>query len=251
MIIQWDKWVMERLPMKLRTVLLFAFCTAFTEPVVRLYNELVKWQRKMKTKSGGSPQVCMIKRTVFDELGIMIEILEGDGKPVDFIIQTAFTDTDKERQLFALLDRYKLAGKSYAYENKEITFECTWSKYMCEDNPLRFGWSKWVCELHKPEAVNTITITYYWQYDESWGAKIIKRMRFTAEHPVQTDLDISSDMYLLNQHQQGALKLTYTLKAGHSSYVLDTWVMDRHENERVSPAFDTIYNYKLKIVDVE
>ena len=237
--------------MRLRMPRMRAFSFVLCRPIEGMYAEFARWRKRMRAKAGGSPQVCMIKRTVLDELGIMIEILEGDGKPVDFIIQTAFTDTDKERQLFALLDRYKLAGKSYAYENREITFEYTWSKYVCEDNPLRFGWSKWVCELNKPAAVNTITITYYWQYDESWGAKIIKRMRVTAEHPVQTDLDIRSDMYLLNQHQQGALKVTYTLKAGNSSHVMDTWVMDRHENERVSPAFDVVYEYKLKIVDVE
>lgn len=237
--------------MRLRMPRMQAFIRVLCRPIEGMYAEFVRWRKRMRAKSGSSPQVCMIKRTVFDELGIMIDILEGDGKPVDFIIQTAFTDTDKERQLFALLGRYKLAGKSYAYENKEITFECTWSKYVCEDNPLRFGWSKWICELNKPETVNTITITYYWQYDESWGAKIIKRMRFAAEYPVQTDLDIRSDLYVLNQHQYEPLKMLYTLKAGCSSYVMDTWVVDKHENESVSPAFDAVYNYKLKIVDVE
>lgn len=249
--VDWRKWVTEMLPMRLRMPRMRALSFVLCRPIEGTYAEFARWRKRMRAKAGGSPQVCMIKRTVFDELGIMIEILEGDGKPVDFIIQTAFTDTDKERQLFALLDRYKLAGKSYAYENKEVAFNCTWSSYVCEDNPLRFGWSKWVCELNKPEAVNTITITYYWQYDESWGAKIIKKMRFSAEYPVQTDLDIRSDVYLLNQHQQGALKVLYTLKAGRSSYVVDTWVIDRHENESVSPAFDAVYNYKLKIVDVE
>lgn len=202
----------------------------------------------MRIKVGGSPQVCMLKKTVYDELGIMVEIAEGDGKPVDFVIRTAFTDTDKERQLFALLDRYKLAGKSYAYENKEITFECVWSGYVCEDNPLDWEWTNYVCELNKPEVVNTITITYYWGHDSVYG-KVVKRLMIQAERPVESELDILSDMHVVLQSE--SLTFTFHLRVGESRYEIDTWLVDKHENERVSPAFDAVYEYKLKIVDVD
>lgn len=201
----------------------------------------------MRIKVGGSPQVCMLKKTVYDELGIMVEIAEGDGKPVDFVIRTAFTDTDKERQLFALLDRYKLAGKSYAYENKEITFECLWSGYVCEDNTLGCEWTNCICELNKPDAVNTITITYYWKYDPAWSATVIIRMVIQAAYPVKSNIDIKSDLYVIGQ---SSLPFTTSFETGQSYISMDTWVLDKHENERVSPAFDAVYEYKLKIVDV-
>lgn len=246
--IRWDKWVIEWLPMKLRVRGMCAFCMVLCSPVEHLYVDFSKWRRRMRIKVGGSPQVCMLKKTVYDELGIMVEIAEGDGKPVDFVIRTAFTDTDKERQLFALLDRYKLAGKSYAYENKEITFECVWSGYVCEDNPLDWEWTNYVCELNKPEVVNTITITYYWKYDGAWGANIIKRLVIQSEFPVKTDLDISSNLYPFELPD--SLPVTFCLMAGESRFEIDTWVMDRHEGERVSPPFDGNFEYKLKVADI-
>ena len=245
--IRWDKWVVERLPMKLRTHRMQALCMVFCSPVERLYVDFTKWRKRMRIKAGGSPQVCMLKKTVYDELGIVIEIAEGDGKPVDFIIRTAFTDTDKERQLFALLDRYKLAGKSYAYENKEIAFECVWSGYVCEDNPLACGWVNYICEINKPYTVNAITITYYWKYDAAWNATIIKRLVIQAEHPVESNIDIVSEMYVIGQP---SLTIKIPLEVGQSYVAMDTWVMDKHENERVSPPFDKYYEYKIKAIDV-
>ena len=111
--VQWDKFIIERLPVRLRTELMKAVCLAVTLPVVQIYNEFRIWKKRMDIKAGGSPQVCMLQKIVKDTLDIDLIISEGNGKPVDFIIHTSFTDVDKERQLFALLDRYKLAGKSY------------------------------------------------------------------------------------------------------------------------------------------
>lgn len=245
--VRWDKWVVERLPLKLRVDRMQALCMVLCSPVERLYADFSKWRKRMRIKAGGSPQVCMLKKTVYDELGVVIEIGEGDGKPVDFIIQTAFTDTDKERQLFALLDRYKLAGKAYAYENKEITFECMWSRYLCEEKPLDWQWANYVCEINKPSTVNRITITYYWRHSVSWNATIIYKLDVQAEYAVESDVDILSDMYVVGQP---SIAVAIPLKMGESRVEMDTWVMDKHENERVSPPFDRYYEYKLNAVDV-
>lgn len=101
----------------------------------------------MRIKAGGTPQVCMLQKIVRDAIGVDVVIGEGDGKPVDFIIKTSFTDTDKERQLFALLDRYKLAGKSYSYQNESVTYTLDWSEYVCEKASITITWANYVCEL--------------------------------------------------------------------------------------------------------
>lgn len=138
---------MEQLPLKLRTVLLFAFCKILNSHVFTLYEEFVKWQKKMRLHASASPQACMIKKIVRDEIDIDIQIEEGNGKPVDFIIKTSFSNVDKERQLFAILDRYKLAGKTYGYENAEIILSALWSEYMCEKGDTSAEWKKHLCEL--------------------------------------------------------------------------------------------------------
>lgn len=143
--INWEKWIVESLPFRLRSKVICAFCFSLVSPVLSLYNDFDRWRAKMKIKAGGSPQVCMLKKVVYDELGVNIEIEEGNGKPHDFIIQIAL-DMDKERQLFALLDRYKLAGKSYLYDNTDVSINLTWGAFVCEIADTSWAWGGFVCE---------------------------------------------------------------------------------------------------------
>nr|DAK33487.1 MAG TPA: hypothetical protein [Caudoviricetes sp.] len=156
----WGRWIVERIPNRLRTVILFTLCMVYTAFIRKIYDEFIEWRRKMKIQMSGSPQVCMLKKVIYDELGINIEIEEGNGKPYDFIITTAFSDVDKERQLFALLDRYKLAGKSYSYANAEVALSCEWGGYVCEVQTLFVAWSEYVCEI-RPRVVNYISASIY------------------------------------------------------------------------------------------
>lgn len=249
--INWNKWAIENLPFRFRTKIMSAYCISLVSPVQVLYEEVDRWQAKMKTKAGGSPQVCMMQKVVKDTLGIDIVILEGDGKPTDFIIQTAFTDTDKERQLFALLDYYKLAGKSYSYENKQVACIANWTDYVCEKGEVTFNqqWSKYVCEKGNGDRINNITITYYWKYDAEWNTTIMKRMSYEAATAVQSDLIISCDMYVLGHHDS-PLSVEHEFKTGQYFNEMNTWVMDKHANEKVFPGADYYFNYKLIIKDV-
>ncbi len=150
--ILWDKWILDLLPIGLRNVRLFALLKVLTFPVLSLYASFVSWRNGMQLKASGTPQVCILKRLIFDELGIIVEIEEGNGKPIDFIIKTSFSDIDKERQLFALLDKYKLAGKSYGYENAEVKFSYEWSEYVCEQRTVFLQWGGFICERkYRPE----------------------------------------------------------------------------------------------------
>lgn len=145
--INWEKWIVESLPFRLRSKVICAFCFSLVSPVLSLYNDFDRWRAKMKIKAGGSPQVCMLKKVVYDELGVNIEIEEGNGKPHDFIVQTAFPNVDKERQLFALLDRYKLAGKSYRYDNTNVAINIEWGVFVCELADISWSWNRFVCEV--------------------------------------------------------------------------------------------------------
>ena len=144
---KWNRWILELLPGRRRTLMVYALCVVLVSPVVKLYGEFVDWRAKMRVKTGGTPQVCMLRQIIKDELGIDVLIEEGNGKPIDFIIKTSFVNVDMERQLFALLDRYKLAGKSYGYENAEIRYVAGWTKYVCERGELVVEWAEYVCEV--------------------------------------------------------------------------------------------------------
>ena len=159
---------------------MYTLCMIFTGVVRLLYTDFVQWKKRMLVKAGGSPQVCMLQKIVKDSLGIDIRITEGNGKPIDFIINALFIDLDKERQLFALLDRYKLAGKSYGYENAGIVITAQWTGFVCELASMESEWTGFVCEL-KGKRDNQVTAEVL---GYGFDLKII------AEHPVSEPLPI-------------------------------------------------------------
>lgn len=191
----------------------------FTGPVRMLHTKFGLWKKSMLVKAGGSPQVCMLQKLIYDELGILVEIEEGNGKPVDFIIRTSFSNIDKERQLFALLDKYKLAGKSYGYENAEVKFSYDWSGYVCEQRTVFVQWGGYVCERKyrptnhlkckfagnkvtaTPEFAPTSNITVsfdcsVWDFDNGWlhhSVSVVLPKNSTASVSKDWDYDISPD----------------------------------------------------------
>lgn len=143
--INWAKWILEQLPFSLRVNRVYVLCLLFTMPVRMLYASFVDWRQKMRNKAGATPQVCMLKKIVYDELGVNIEIEETDGKDSDFIVRTSRQFIDNERQLHALIDRYKQAGKSCQYINEKVSFEMGWSGYVCEQCEFSSYWDEYIC----------------------------------------------------------------------------------------------------------
>lgn len=144
--INWRRWLLERLPFTLKINNLFVFCLLFTQPVRMLYDTFTSWKKKMRNRAGASPQVCMLKKVVYDELEVNIEIEEMNGKPFDFIVKASQTNTDKDKQILALLNRYKVAGKTYQYINEEVSFSSQWTDYVCEQCEFSTNWTNQICE---------------------------------------------------------------------------------------------------------
>lgn len=227
---KWNRWILELLPGRRRTLMAYALCVVLVSPVVKLHGEFVAWRAKMRVKTGGTPQVCMLRQIIKDELGIDVLIEEGNGKPTDFIIKTSFVNIDMERRLFALLDRYKLAGKSYGYENAEILYDNRWTAYLCEK--IR---------------TNTITITFYWNGKPGDGE--IKKISIQSELPVTSDLNINIVFFYLIDGESLA-PFDFKLLTGSSSFEIETWAFNGYKEIKVTPEGDEEYDYVLKIIDV-
>ena len=234
----WDRWMLERLPDKLRTVIMFTLCMVYVAFIRRLYDEFVEWKRRVLVKLSGTPQVCVLKKVVYDELGVNIEIEEGDGKPYDFIVKTDINDMNKERQLHALLDKYKLAGKSYRYINSEVGFVKEWGTFICERATMIIGWDRYICE-HKIRPVNHLYCTYL---------KTV--IRVTPEFPVASDLLVR---FLTGAERPGPVadysNGFVSLKKGTVGTVYGSWI------NNVEPVTACVYGkvpedetYKYEIV---
>lgn len=234
--IHWDKWVVESLPFRFRKSVMVAFCTVLIAPLQTLYNDFNQYRKRMKIKAGGSPQVCMLQKIVKDSLDIDLIISEGNGKPVDFIIHTSFTDVDKERQLFALLDRYKLAGKSYMYENTEVEYSHQWSGFVCERQTVIIQWGGYVCEI-KDRPINYVYASYS-------NNRVCVRMQFAP----QSDLEVEFSVSGMDENWE-AFNYSEIVKVpkGASGLFLTPWNYNvAPVAASPSPREDNTYLYKTK-----
>lgn len=223
----WRKWIIERLPERLRVTGMIAVCMVLTLPIRVLYEEFVAWQRKMRTKVAGTPQVCMLEKIIRDELGLDIRIEEGNGKPIDFIIKTDFVDMDKERRLFALLDRYKLAGKSYGYENAGIVITAQWTGFVCELAGMESKWTGFVCET-KDKDINKIKIN-----------RTANRVSASPEFVLTSDI-------IVTFHGNDSYEISISLNKGSQNTVLKDYAVGQPVNSVTLNVYeDEKYKYEI------
>lgn len=244
----WRKWIIERLPERLRVTGLIAVCMVLTLPIRVLYEEFVAWQRKMRTKVAGTPQVCMLEKIIRDELGLDIRIGEGNGRPIDFIIKTDFVDMDKERRLFALLDRYKLAGKSYGYENAGIVITAQWTGLVCELADIGCSWSGLICEKYSRLA-NVITANFYPEYISAEIGYRYRKIVITSTYPTASNIVYSfeeksnGDVFVKAYNLQ--LPKGFTGELIFEYPKVDIPVSNYIRNEELSITEDKEYDYSL------
>lgn len=158
--IDWDKYTIESLPHTLRRVGIFSILQVLISQIKTIHASYLSLKSaKIKEQSGNS-QVCMLKKMVSDQLNLNIDIVPGTGLPTDFIVKVDSLDTDKERRLVALINKYKLAGKSFTLNNAAVLFTQTFAGYVCEKASLVYNWGGYVCEMAGKE-VNVLTIDFW------------------------------------------------------------------------------------------
>lgn len=158
--IDWDKYTIESLPHTLRRVGIFSILQVLISQIKAIHASYLSLKSaKIKEQSGNS-QVCMLKKMVSDQLNLNIDIAPDTGLSNDFIVKVDSLDVDKERRLVALINKYKLAGKSFTLNNAAVVFTQSFAGYVCEKASLVYGWGGYVCELAGKE-VNVLTIDFW------------------------------------------------------------------------------------------
>ena len=181
----------------------------------------------MKLKVSGTPQVCILKRLIFDELGIIVEIEEGNGKPIDFIIKTDFVDMDKERRLFALLEKYKFAGKSYGYENARIVITAQWTGFVCELADMESEWTGFICETRDKD-INKIKIN-----------RTANRVSASPEFVLTSDI-------IVTFHGNDSYEISISLNKGSLNTVIKDYAVGQPVNSVTLNVYeDEKYKYEI------
>jgi hypothetical protein len=139
------KLIAELLPVWLRRPCLTALIEVFSGGLANTFNRFRTFYDESRYKVSANASVISLEHHVCREFDVICRIEELDGEPYDFNVIVG-GDVD-ESQLFALIDRYKAAGKSYRTKiDRQYSYE--WTEYVCEKQNVGylFEWTNYVCE---------------------------------------------------------------------------------------------------------
>lgn len=149
--INWTKFWTEQLPFCFRKVRILALIAALCAIISRLWSDWTTWGERARQRAAYTWQVFWLERLVWLEMGVVIIIEPADGRPVDFVVNVSSVedvDTYDESRLRGLIDKYKLAGKSYRIVNSAISREIHFVDHVCQMALLAYEvrFTNHVCE---------------------------------------------------------------------------------------------------------
>lgn len=107
-----------------------AFIKVLNSYAENMKSELDSFISDARMRSATTWQVCWLEKLLNEQFEGEITITEADGLPVDFIVSgISYQDQNRAR---ALINRYKLAGKSYILELQDVDVTGEWGDYVCE-----------------------------------------------------------------------------------------------------------------------
>lgn len=146
--IDWLKFTKDLMLISIRNAWLVQFIRVLLSHTETLHSELTAYFEKSKLYASCNWQTCWLEYLLRKELqDDSIEITEGDGLPFDFVVTCA--NYAKRTLLKGLINRYKMAGRSYRVIYLDLTSIAEWSNAICEEtNELTSiaEWSNAVCE---------------------------------------------------------------------------------------------------------
>lgn len=125
------KLVQMLLPGKWRNVRLIEWIRTHLVQLPSLQDGFNLWAEEMKFKGNMNASVLSLQKLIERELSALVSIEEMDGKPFDFMVNVA--GNVDERQLKDLVNRYKLAGKSFTFRIGSVSYQAEFSNHVCED----------------------------------------------------------------------------------------------------------------------
>ena len=163
MITDWIAFIKNLLVISLRNNRLVHLIYCLITPSQESYDNLAAYVNKARLYSSCTWQVCWLEYILRAELGdSSITIEEGDGLPVDFIISS--DNYIDENLVYGIVNRFKLAGKSYSLAFNNIDYNIRWTDPVCEKTnqiDTSVQWSDPVCEKEFiPEIELTVVVQW-------------------------------------------------------------------------------------------
>ncbi len=169
MIIDWEKYTRLLLPVKLRTLLLVELIRTMLWQVPRAATAWNVWEKNAWYSANLNASTITLQYLIQREFGVLATIEELDGLPTDFIVNVE--GTVDEIRLKALIDRYKLAGRSYTFRLGSVVYAASFINHQCEDivEILNASFIDYQCE---DDGVVTITGYLVKSITDDWEVQL-------------------------------------------------------------------------------
>jgi hypothetical protein len=243
MIFDWDKLIRLLLPTFLRRAVLIELLKTLVSPLTTMHTAFLAWYEKARYKANATASVISLTHNINREFGTIATITELDGKPLDFLVTTV--DVVDEMRLRALINDYKLAGKSFTLSVGNVVFTSGWNDWVCEDMIAIFTseFTDWVCEDDHEFTItgNLIRMTMPTDWTITMAANkmvtseltivgtVIKRNIHTGEETIYTTFTC----VIPNSEKEG---LTNIANGNSDDYYYINAVV-------ITPSSDSYYNY--------
>ena len=247
MIINWYKYIREMLPTRLRLVQLVEFIRVMVwqVPVANTAFDLFLADANYKVNVNAS--VIALERLIQYELDAIATIEELDGKSFDFMVNVH--SAVDEKRLKALINNYKLAGKTFAFKLGAVVYSAEYINHVCEDIITVFG-AEYIDHVCEQDGENEIQM--FLGFTE--GGKILVSAHTLLSAPVKSELTISGQVVGWNSENQavvgGGFSLTIPVDGTTGSAEVDPNA--EADSYTLSPAItitpnsDEYYNYSIQ-----
>jgi len=245
MIINWYKYIREMLPPRLRLTGLVETLRVLVFQIPKIGSDFDLKLAQLKYRTHLNASTIALEKLIETELDALATIEELDGKPFDFLVDV-HSPVDETR-LRALVNQYKIAGKSFMFKLGAVDYTADFINHECEDiiELYTAEFTDYVCEQ---DGDNKITLFL----GMTTGGNI--QVDANAQQPVKSDLTISGSVVGYNdQHQMLVVDSFHiTINTGDSHGIDDT-INPNSEAESygfstgvtVTPSSDDYFNYTL------
>ncbi|MDR1370949.1 MAG: hypothetical protein LBJ72_12630 [Dysgonamonadaceae bacterium] len=215
--------------------------------VPKAHNSFELFSYDAKYKANANASVISLEHHINREFDVKAKITELDGKPIDFLVTV--TGTVDEVRLRSLIDKYKLAGKSYVFKIGEVIYTAGFINFECENiiEAYTVEFNDHVCEEDN-EVYFTVTIL---PTENSGAANEHKwQVKVNSTKPVRGDLRLDIWVPFIYSDGQDRLAITSVfLSSGENEAYADLSLYETEvtflgwEIHSITPNHDSYYNY--------
>lgn len=214
MLVNLNKLIASLLPTFLRSNKLITIIQVLSSQLEAGLNWFVSMVPAMKRTANINASVISLEYHIRREFDCDVVISPLDGRPFDFLVSVSgFVDFDKLR---SFVDKYKIAGKTFIFEEGEVTYTAEFVNHVCE-------WER-----------DDVLITANLSAGKIWA---------TAAVNVCSDINV-----VIRTVWSGGATVMYTVSIAKGQSVsneitLPSGTVTFYEVNDVSPSYDNKYSY--------